>query len=169
MRSRVDGLIALAVIHLGIACASSVTGAASARTVPSGTRVPGLVWEEAGRIYSNNLRALAVLLVSGALVVGVAGIILFALNGHVFGQMVVASRVEVAWLWLFAPLELAAFAVGAAASMEIGLGLVRWLRDGVPIGAVHWERCGAAVLMAAAGLAVAAVLEGVAIRWAWHP
>lgn len=131
--------------------------------------MPGLIWEEAGHIYSNNLRALVALAAAGAVFLGVAGMIVFALNGYVFGQMLVASEVSLTGLWLFAPLELASFAVGAAAAMRIGLETLRWLRHGVAVEPAEFEQFAGAVGFAGAGLAIAAVLEGFAIQWAWTP
>jgi uncharacterized membrane protein SpoIIM required for sporulation len=125
MRSRIDGLIRLVVLHLAIACVSSVAGGLDARNVSGGIRTPGLLWEEAGPIYANNLRSLAVLAAAGAVLVGASGIVVFALNGYYFGQMLVSSDVPLTGLWLFAPLELMSFAVGAAAAMRMGLDVVR--------------------------------------------
>jgi hypothetical protein len=49
----------------------------------------------------------------------------------------------------------------------MGLDVVRWLRRGVAVEAAQLEGYALAIGMAAAGLAIAAVLEGLAIRWAW--
>jgi hypothetical protein len=166
MRSRFDGLALLVVLHLGVACASSVSGA----TGRARSLVPpalGAFWGDVHHVFVHNVQALVVVALGGVVFAGVASVVIFAVNGYVFGQMLLASDAALAWVWLYAPLELASFALGGAASTEIGLAVLRWVRRGARIESDALENWVVATLLATSGLAASAVLEGLAIRRAW--
>jgi hypothetical protein len=169
MRRWPDGLIELVILHLAVFSIASAGGGLG-RTGSLDPPAPGAFWEHGAfwevvrRIAWHNLGALALLVVAGAVF---AGVVLFAVNGYVFGYMLVISDAPIVWVWLYVPLELTSFAVGAAASMRLGLGVTAWLRYDASVTRTDVRRSAMAIGLAAAGLTLAALLEGFAIEQAW--
>jgi len=130
-------------------------------------RTAGPLLEEFHRIGTHNIRALVLLVATNIPLVGSAGLFLFLLNGYLFGRMLAGSAAPTVWVWLYAPLEVGAFALGASASMRIGLAIVRWLAGNEGPDRPALEESTAAVAVAFGGIGLAALLEAAAILKAW--
>jgi hypothetical protein len=159
-------LTALASLHLAVFALAVAAGAfrRHGSLTPPG---PAGLADAVSEIVLHNLGSLAALVVSGLLLAGIAGIVMFAANGYVFGHALAITDAPLAWVWVYAPVEILSFALGGAASMGLGIEIVRWLRHGPPVSAPVIRRSVIAVGLAAAGLGLAAVLEGIAIQRAW--
>lgn len=125
--------------------------------------VPGSFWCTALEILFQNVGALVVLALGSLLSFGICGILFFTINGMVFGNMLGVLPTEtVAYVALYAPLEIAAFlfvsfaATGAAFSIMHG--------DDV---ALSLTAAGRRIGYAGAGLGASACLEAWAISLAW--
>jgi hypothetical protein len=158
-----ENMAGLAALHLAVFAGASARGGL-APTIALGPPASIAFWDNAQRIASANFRALAVLVVAGVVLAGIPGLVVFALNGYLFGQFVVSSPAPIAWVWLYAPVELASFALAGAMAVDVASNLLAWLRDGVPV-ALRLSL--AALGIAVIGLALASLLEATAIARAW--
>jgi uncharacterized membrane protein SpoIIM required for sporulation len=123
--------------------------------------------EDVFRLAWHNLGALIWLVAAGAFFVGTLSVLLFAVNGYLFGHMLAITDAPLFWVALYAPVELISFAVGAGASTHLGLEIVRWLRHDASVSEPLLRQSVIAIGIGAAGLAVAALLEGIAIQSVW--
>lgn len=139
---------------------SLAEGALPPRTVDA-------VWREATAIAGHNVRTACVLAIASLTTGGVAGLVLFGANGFAFGAMLgMAPAAKVHWVLLYAPFEVAAFTVASVAATRSSWMVGRWLREDAPL-SLAASRVAATATMVAGTLAVAALLEALAIHWAW--
>lgn len=125
------------------------------------------VWLEASAIARHNVRTVCVLAIASLTTGGVVGLVLFGANGYAFGAMLgMAPLAKVHWVLLYAPLEVAAFTVASVAATRFSWMVGRWLGEGAPV-SVEGSRVSVTVTIVAGALAVAALLEALAIHWAW--
>lgn len=127
--------------------------------------VPLPFLQTTGEILGVNLRALVVLVLGSAATGGLFGLAMFAATGYEFGLLLRALPASVApWTWLYAPLEVTAFACGATAAMRVFWSGMRALKHGGPW---RWRSAVPLLLFSLVGLIVAAILETVAITYGW--
>lgn len=125
------------------------------------------VWQEAVAIAGQNTRTVCVLVVASLTTGGLAGLFLFGVNGYAFGAMLgMAPLAKVHWVLLYAPVEVSAFTVASVAATRFSWMVGRWLRKDVPVSAAD-SRVGVTAAVVVGTLAVAALLEALAIHWAW--
>jgi uncharacterized membrane protein SpoIIM required for sporulation len=166
MQHRSGGLASLVLLHLGTFTLAGMGGWLRA-TGSLAARHEGVFLDDAVRIASSNIGVLAYLVVTNVLLVGIVGVVLFAVHGYFFGQMLAMTIGPVAWVWLYAPIEILAFAMAASASIRVALELVNCLRSGKRV-SVHVVRELTMVFVVAVfGLLTAAILEALAIQGAW--
>lgn len=126
------------------------------------------VWQEAVAIASQNARTVCVLVVASLTTGGLAGLFLFGVNGYAFGAMLgIAPLAKVHWVLLYAPVEVSAFTVASVAATRLSWMVGRWLRKDAPF-SVADSRVGVTAAVVVGTLAVAALLEALAIHWAWN-
>ena len=125
------------------------------------------LWREAVAIASQNARAVCVLVVASLTTGGLAGLLLFGVNGYAFGAMLgMAPLTKVHWVLLYAPVELSAFTVASVAATRFSWMVGRWLREDAPV-SMAGSRVGVTATVVAGTLAAAALLEALAIHRAW--
>ena len=159
-------LATLVVLHLETFTLAGMVGWLRATGSLTG-RPAGEFLDDAARIASNNIGVLIYLVAANVLLMGIVGVFLFALNGYLFGQMLAMTVGPVAWVWLYAPVEILAFALGASISIRVVFELVKWLRSGKCVSAQVVRELTMAMVAAVLGLLTAAFLESVAIQRAW--
>lgn len=120
------------------------------------------------RIASNNIGVLIYLVLANVLLMGIAGVLLFVVNGYFFGQMIAMTTGPAVWVWLYAPVEVLAFALGAAGSIRVALELLTWLSSGKRISVQVVGDLALVFGTAVFGLLIAALLESLAIQGAWR-
>lgn len=126
-------------------------------------------WRELISILAANCGVFVGMYVGCVLSAGIVGVPFFAANGLVFGGMLASVPLaKVPWVLLYAPLEMAAFALAFLGGRDISLAVVRGLAGNGGV-----ERCeimhGACRAVVAFGLlVVAAALEVAAIFGAWN-
>ena len=150
---------------LAFALATGVGWSLAEGTLPP--RDVDAVWLEATAIAGHNVRTVCVLAIASLTTGGVAGLVLFGANGYAFGAMLgMAPLAKVHWVLLYAPFEVAAFTVASVTATQFSWMVGRWLREDAPVSGVG-SRVGVTATIVAGTLAGAAILEALAIHWAW--
>jgi len=132
MQPKSGSLASLVMLHLGTFMLAGVGGWLKAtESLPA--RPAGALLDDVVTIASNNLGVLIYLVAANVLLVGMVGVVLFAVNGYLFGQMLAMTVGPVAWVWLYAPVEILAFALGASIAVRVAF------RVGELV--AFWETC----------------------------
>lgn len=155
-----------AFLHLSIFMVSVGLGWHQADGVLAPGAVDG-IWREAAAIAGQNARAVCVLAAASLTTGGLGGLLFFAVNGYVFGEMLgMVPATKIYWVLLYAPVEIGAFTVASVAAARPAWMVAQWLREdnSGPLAPPRWA---AVVVIVAGSLAAAALLEVLAIQGAW--
>lgn len=128
-------------------------------------RMAAAWYEEAAAILLHNLQFVVLLFVFSVLTYGFGGYVLLAVNGMIFGVVVGMVPIDKAWwIFIYAPVEVLAYAAISASAMSMAGTVVSWLHTGAwPSDLGEVTR----VQVAMYGVLLGAWLEAWAIVGAW--